>query len=98
MPSPERARLVVRLTPKGGRDAVEGWTRGVHGERQLKARVSAPPTDGAANAALVRLIAKALGCPRSAVRIASGAQSRVKRLEIEGSSADDLLRAFGPPD
>jgi uncharacterized protein YggU (UPF0235/DUF167 family) len=98
MPSLEAARLVVRLTPKGGRDAVEGWMRDARGEALLKVRVAAPPTEGSANAALERLIAKALGCPKSAVRIVAGAHSRVKHLEIAGLSAEDLRRAFGSPE
>ena len=89
---------MVRLTPKGGRDAIEGWVRDARGVALLKVRVAAPPTEGAANAALERLIAKALGCPKSAVWIVAGAQGRVKHLEIEGLSAADLRRAFGSPD
>jgi len=63
----------------------------------LKVRVSAAPSDGAANAAVVAVIAKALKRPRSAVRIAAGETSRIKRLEIEGADEADLARAFGAP-
>lgn len=77
-------RLAVRLTPRGGRDAVEGWSEDAEGRPLLKARVAAPPVEGAANIALVKLIAKALGLPRSAVRIASGETARIKVLEIDG--------------
>ncbi len=63
----------------------------------LKVRVSAAPSDGAANAAVVALIAKALNVPRSAVRIAAGETSRLKRLEVEGATAADLAQAFGAP-
>ena len=79
-----QARIAVRLTPRGGRDAVEGWGEDEAGRPLLKARVSAPPVEGEANAALIKLIAKALGAPRSAVRIVSGAGARVKILAIEG--------------
>ena len=62
-------------------------------------RVSAAPADGAANAAVVALIAKALKIPRSAVRIAAGETARVKRLELDGVDAAALRTAFGaPPD
>ncbi|MGA0606128.1 DUF167 domain-containing protein [Phenylobacterium sp. VNQ135] len=88
-------RLTVRVTPKGGRDAVDGWTCDEAGRPVLKVRVSAAPADGQANAAVVALIAKALGVPRSAVRIASGETARVKRLEIEQAAEADLVRAFG---
>jgi uncharacterized protein (TIGR00251 family) len=78
------SRLAVRLTPRGGRDAVEGWSEDEGGRAVLKVRVAAPPVDGAANAALIRVIAKILGAPRSAVRIASGETGRVKILQIDG--------------
>ena len=90
-------RLTVRVTPKGGRDAVEGWAADVDGRPVLKLRVSAAPADGAANAAVVALVAKALGAPRSAVRIAAGETSRVKRLEIEGVGEEAIAKAFGRP-
>ena len=77
-------KLAVRLTPRGGRDAIEGFSEDEAGRPLLKARVSAPPVEGEANAALVKLIAKTLGLPRSAVRIASGETARVKVLEIDG--------------
>jgi uncharacterized protein YggU (UPF0235/DUF167 family) len=63
----------------------------------LKVRVAAAAADGAANAAVVALMAKALGVPRSAVEIAAGAHARVKRLRIEGAGPQDLARAFGAP-
>ena len=88
-------RLAVRLTPRGGRDAIDGWARDEKGQPYLKARVSAPPVDGTANAALVALIAKAFKVSRGSVRIAAGDQSRVKILEIEGVVQADLDRVFG---
>ncbi len=76
--------LVVRLTPKGGRDAIDGVETMSDGRPVLKARVRAAPEDGKANAALVEFLAKALRVPRSAVTLASGQTSRVKILEIAG--------------
>ena len=76
----------MRLTPKGGRDAIDGWTDGPDGKRYLKARVSAPPEDGKANEALVRLIAKALDVGKTKVRIVSGVASRMKIIEAETES------------
>ncbi len=89
------ARLAVRLTPRGGRDRIEGWTTDEAGRPVLKARVAAPPVDGQANAALIQLIAKALGRPKSAVRIAAGESARVKQIEIDGVEAADLERLLG---
>jgi uncharacterized protein (TIGR00251 family) len=77
-------RLTVRLTPRGGRDALGGVRRDQAGRAQLLARVSAPPVEGAANAALVKLVAKTLGVPKSAVTLASGQTARIKTLEIAG--------------
>ena len=89
------ARLAVRLTPRGGRDRIDGWAVDEAGRRVLKVRVAAPPVEGEANAALVRLIAKALGQPKSAVRIVSGDTARIKQLEIDGVDAEALVRLLG---
>lgn len=85
------------MTPRGGRDGVDGWAQDADGRPLLKVRVAAAPTDGAANAAVIALVAKALGVPRSAVTLAAGAGARIKRLKIEGAGAEDLARAFGAP-
>jgi uncharacterized protein len=87
----------VRVTPKGGRDAVDGWTTDEAGRAVLKVRVSAAPADGAANAAVIALVAKALKRPKSDIRIAAGEAARIKRLEIAGANEADLARAFGAP-
>jgi uncharacterized protein YggU (UPF0235/DUF167 family) len=79
--------LQVRLTPKGGRDAMEGWTEGAGGVSYLKARVRAVPEDGKANTALIELLAETLSVPKSAVRIAAGGSARLKRIEIAGDGA-----------
>ncbi len=90
-------RLAVRVTPKGGRDALDGWAVDEAGRPMLKLRVSAAASDGAANAAVLALIAKALKIPRSAIRIAAGETSRIKRLELEGVDEAAVRRAFGEP-
>lgn len=89
--------LVVRLTPRGGRDAAEGWALDADGRLYLKVRVASPPVEGAANAALIAFLAKTLKIPRSAVRLAAGETARLKRLELEGVDPADVARAFGPP-
>ncbi|MFN8519072.1 MAG: DUF167 domain-containing protein [Chloroflexota bacterium] len=68
----------MRLTPRGGRDQVTG----VDAEGRLLVRVAAPPVDGAANEALVRLLARELGVGRTAVVVEAGATARVKRLQV----------------
>jgi len=79
--------LQVRLTPKGGRDAIDGVMVGDDGKPLLAVRVRAVPEDGAANAALIALLAKILDVRRNAISLASGGKSRVKALEIAGDSA-----------
>lgn len=86
----------MRLTPRGGRDAVDGWAVDSDGRAYLKVRVASPPVDGAANAALIAFVAKALKVPRSAVRLASGETARLKRLEVRGVDKAQLAAAFGP--
>jgi uncharacterized protein YggU (UPF0235/DUF167 family) len=85
----------VRLTPKGGRDAVDGWEAASDGSEHLKARVRTVPEDGKANAALIELLAKTLAVSKSSVRIASGATARLKRVEIAGDSAILVARLEG---
>ncbi len=77
---PRPVRLSVRLTPRGGSDRVDGAVDGV-----LRVRVAAPPVDGAANRALLRLIAEELGVPRGAVRLAAGEGGRNKVVEVDGA-------------
>jgi uncharacterized protein (TIGR00251 family) len=79
--------LAVRLTPKGGRDAIDGIEQMADGRAVLKMRVAAPPSEGEANDALIRLIAKALGVPLRDVVLAAGATARVKRLTVAGDPA-----------
>jgi uncharacterized protein YggU (UPF0235/DUF167 family) len=79
--------LVVRLTPKGGRDAIDGITRLADGRAVLKARVRAAASEGEANAALGKLLAKAIGVPPSSISIAAGASARIKRVIIAGDGA-----------
>ncbi len=81
---PGGVALLVRLTPKGGRDAIDGAETLADGRCVVKARVRAAPHEGEANDALVRLIAKAAGVPPRDVTLAGGATARVKRLLISG--------------
>ncbi|MCR5878282.1 DUF167 family protein [Phenylobacterium sp. J367] len=89
-------RFAVRVTPRGGRDAVDGWTADEAGRPVLKVRVAAAAAEGQANAAVVALLARALSRPKSALRIVRGETARVKQVEADGVEAADLDRAFGP--
>ena len=84
--------LHVRLTPRGGRDCIDGIDTLSDGRSVLKARVRAAPTEGEANAALTTLIAKALDVPARSVSIAGGTTARVKRVAIDGDAASLIAR------
>ena len=79
--------LFVRLTPRGGRDAIDGPVPLADGREVLAVRVRVPPEDGVANAALVALIAKAFKVPKSAVALTVGATSRVKQVRVGGETS-----------
>ena len=77
--------LTVRLTPKGGRDAVDGIEQMADGRSVLKARVRVAASEGEANAALIRLMAKTMGVAPRSIELVAGATSRIKRLRITGA-------------
>lgn len=79
-------RIRVRLTPRGGRDAVEGIEVLADGTAVLKARVRAAPENGSANAALERLMAETFSVPQSSVSVVRGGASRVKIVRIAGDA------------
>lgn len=85
--------LLVRLTPKGGRDAIEGVMLDSVGKAWLKARVSAVPEDGKANAALEALLAKTFGVSRGNVGVVAGQTARNKQVEITGDH-ESLLKSL----
>ena len=84
--APDGVVIAVRLTPKGGRDSIDGIETLSDGHAVLKARVRAAPHEGAANEALLALLAKALGVPPRNVAITGGATSRVKRVHVMGDT------------
>lgn len=77
----QNARIDVRVTPRGGRDTIVGWRDGA-----LAVRIAAAPVEGAANASMLKLIARRLGLPPSSVTLVSGTRSRLKIVEIAGMS------------
>jgi len=77
----------LRLTPKGGRDALEGIEALADGRLVVKARVRAAPEDGRANAALIDLLATALRAPKSALTLVSGQTARMKKIHVAGDPA-----------
>ncbi len=84
--------LAVRLKPGAARDGVDGWDEDGAGRRILKVRVRARPVEGAANAALIDLLAGRLGLPPSAVTLECGGRGRLKRMRMRGVAAEDVVR------
>jgi uncharacterized protein YggU (UPF0235/DUF167 family) len=82
----------VRVTPRGGRDAIDGIDTLSDGQRVVKVRVRAVPEDGAANDAVRRLLAETLRLPLSAVRLESGATARLKAFSLAGVAQDLIER------
>ncbi|MCL4524192.1 MAG: DUF167 domain-containing protein [Acidobacteria bacterium] len=80
------AVFAVRVQPRASRNAVAGEWQGA-----LKVRLTAPPVDDKANAALCAFLAEQLNIPRSAVRILAGDRSRFKRVEVRGVTAAQIL-------
>lgn len=85
-PSIGGMRVSLRVTPRGGRDAIEGKETLSDGRAVVKVRVRAIADDGEANRAVMKLLAQALRVPQASVRIASGATSRLKQVEISGDA------------
>ena len=74
--------IAIRVTPRSARPGLGGWRAGADDREELEVRVAAAPADGAANEAVIRLLAERLGVPRSQLRIVSGHASRHKRVEV----------------
>jgi uncharacterized protein (TIGR00251 family) len=84
--SPTDVRFAVRLTPRSSVNRIEGVIDGV-----LRLRVTAPAAEGAANTALIALLAEELGIGRRDVRIVAGATSRQKLIVVDGVDADAVV-------
>jgi uncharacterized protein (TIGR00251 family) len=78
----------VRVTPRARGDAIDGFDV----EGVLRVRVAAPPVDGKANDALIRVLSTALSHPTREFTLVSGASARLKLVEITGLSEDELRK------
>jgi uncharacterized protein (TIGR00251 family) len=79
--------VALRVTPRGGRDDIDGIETLADGRAVLKVRVRAIADGGEANRAVTELLARALGVPKARVRILSGATSRHKQIAVDGDPA-----------
>lgn len=92
-PAPERrARLSVKVVPRGQRSEIVGWIGG-----RLKIRIAAVPEGGRANEALVAFVAERLGLPRRCVRVVTGHTATSKILEIDGIEQAEIPGRLGAP-
>jgi uncharacterized protein len=82
--STEGISVALRVTPRGGRDAIDGLERLANGRVVLNVRVRAIAEGGEANRAVTELLAKALGVSKAQVRILSGVTSRLKQIAVDG--------------
>ncbi len=76
--------IALRVTPRGGRDDIDGIDTLADGRSVLKVRVRAVADGGEANRAVTELLAKALRVPKARVRLLSGATSRLKQVAVDG--------------
>lgn len=88
--------VALRVTPRSGRDDIDGLETLANGRTVIKVRVRAIADGGEANRAVTELLAKALGVPRANVRILSGTTSRLKQIAVDGDPAKlgDALRTL----
>lgn len=83
--------VALRVIPRAGRTAIAGWRHDA-----ILVRLAAAPVDGAANAALIELVAETLDIPKRAITIVNGASARTKRVRIEGLSRQDVEARLAP--
>src|SRR5881394_237113 len=76
--------VALRVTPRGGRDDIDGIETLANGRAVVKVRVRAAADGGEANRAVTELLAKALAVPKAKVRIVSGTTSRLKQIAVDG--------------
>jgi uncharacterized protein (TIGR00251 family) len=88
--------VALRVTPRGGRDDIDGLETLANGRSVMKVRVRAVAEGGEANRAVTELLAKALGVPKAKVRLLSGATSRIKQIAVDGDpkSLGEALRVL----
>ena len=87
--------LAIRVTPRSARPGIGEWKSDPGGRLFLEIRVAAAPTDGSANAEVIKLIARALGLAKSEVTIVSGETARLKRLQVSLSENEVRSRLGG---
>lgn len=97
--STEGISVALRVTPRGGRDDIDGIETLANGRSVVKVRVRAIADGGEANRAVMELLAKILGVPKAKVKILSGTTSRLKQVAVGGDPkilGETLRQATAP--
>ena len=97
--SADGVSIALRVTPRGGRDDIDGIETLANGRRVMKVRVRAIAESGEANRAVLGLLAKSLGVSKGSVRLLSGATSRLKQVAVDGDPKrlGETLRVLTAP-
>jgi uncharacterized protein (TIGR00251 family) len=88
--SEEGVLLALKVTPRASADSLVG----LHGH-ELRVKVTAPPVDSAANAAVLQLLSEKLGCSRSSLRLIRGATNPHKSVLVSGMTVSEVARRLG---
>ena len=88
--------IAIRVTPRSSKPGIGGWRLDADGRGELEVRVAEAPTDGGANAAVIKLLSKQLGIAKGSIEIIAGETSRHKRISIDRTIEE--IRALLAPD
>ncbi len=91
-PVAEGLRIALKVTPKAARAGIAGVEADAAGRAVLKVRVTEAPEGGKANAAVIKLLAKAWKLPKGALKVVAGAKNRRKTLLVAGDPAELVPR------
>lgn len=89
-PEKDGASFAVKVAPRASHDKIDKVENGA-----LKVRLTAPPVEGAANQALVKLLAKTLGLAKGKVKVVKGHKSRDKRVLAQGLAPEQVIKLLG---
>lgn len=85
--------ITIKLTPAAKKNEIKGWETNAAGETYLRASVTAAPEKGKANEALIKLLSKTYGIPKSNITIIHGETSRLKIMDIDNIHAEKIICA-----
>jgi hypothetical protein len=89
-----KSQISIRVTPRSAKPGIGGWLTGADGREELEVRVAEAPADGAANAAVIKSLAVALGLPKSQLSVVAGHTGRRKRIAVP-LEPDEVRRRLG---